>query len=132
MGKFEDVLNFIVNWGCKNLFWFYNFGLLCCYVEMIIVFIVLYDIVCFGVEVIWVLLCQVDFMVIVGICFIKMVLVIQCFYEQMFEFKWVIFMGLCVNFGGMYDIYLVVQGVDKFFFVDVYIFGCLFCLEVFL
>ena len=113
------------NWARSNSPFPLGFGLACCAIEMIThIGSPRNDVARFGAEAVRASPRQADTIIISGRVAIKMAPVIRRIYDQMLEPKWVISMGACASSAGMFNNYALVQGVDKFLPVDVYVPGC--------
>ena len=113
-----------VNWCRKNSLWPLPFATACCGIELMATAASRFDLARFGAEAMRFSPRQADLLICAGRVAIKMMPVLQRIYKQMCEPKWVISMGACASTGGVFDTYAVVQGIDQFMPVDVYVPGC--------
>lgn len=113
-----------LNWARKNSLWPMPFATACCGIELMAVASSRYDIARFGSEAMRFSPRQCDLLIVAGRVVMKTLPVLQRIYLQMTEPKWVISMGACASSGGVFDTYSVVQGIDQFVPVDVYVPGC--------
>jgi NADH-quinone oxidoreductase subunit B len=118
-------LDKLYNWGRRSSVWPMMFGLACCAIEMIATAASRFDLSRFGMEVMRPSPRQSDVMIVSGTVTKKMIPIIVRLYNQMPEPKYVLSMGACASGGGPFkEGYNVVDGVDKFIPVDVYVPGC--------
>lgn len=117
-------LGAVIGWAQKNALWPATFGLACCAIEMMSMANSRWDVARFGAEVFRASPRQADLMIVSGRVSQKMAPVLKQIYDQMPEPKWVIAMGACSSCGGIFNNYAIVQGVDRWVPVDVYVPGC--------
>jgi len=114
----------LVGWARKNSLWPMPFGTACCAIELMATLSSRFDMARFGAETIRFSPRQSDLLIVSGRVSIKMMPVLKKIYDQMPEPKWVISMGACASSGGVFNTYTLIQGVDQYMTVDVYIPGC--------
>jgi NADH-quinone oxidoreductase subunit B len=117
-------LDWVANLARANSLWPMPFATACCGIELMATAASRYDIARFGSEAMRFSPRQCDLMLVAGRVVMKMIPVLQRIWLQMPEPKWCISMGACASSGGVFDTYAVVQGIDRFLPVDVYIPGC--------
>lgn len=126
--KFPDFIVSKLDWVASqaraNSLWPMPFATACCGIELMATASSRYDIARFGSEAMRFSPRQCDLMIVAGRVVMKMVPVMQRIWQQMPEPKWCISMGACASSGGVFDTYAVVQGIDRFIPVDVYVPGC--------
>jgi NADH-quinone oxidoreductase subunit B len=119
-----STVDHLANWARANSLWPMPFATACCGIELMATGASRHDIARFGAEAMRFSPRQCDLMIVAGRIAMKMLPVLQRIWLQMPEPKWCISMGACASSGGIFDNYAVVQGIDRFIPVDVYVPGC--------
>jgi NADH-quinone oxidoreductase subunit B len=117
-------LDAAANWARTNSLWPMPFATACCGIELMATAASRHDLARFGAEVMRFSPRQCDLLIVAGRVVMKMLPVLQRIWLQMPEPKWCMSMGACACSGGVFDTYAVVQGVDRFIPVDMYVPGC--------
>jgi NADH-quinone oxidoreductase subunit B len=123
-GFVTSKLDDLIDWARKNSIWPMPLGISCCAIEMMAFAGPRFDVSRFGSEVFRFSPRQSDLLIVAGTVTYKMAKVVRKIYDQMPDPKWVIAMGACTSSGGIYRTYSVVQGINQFLPVDVYVAGC--------
>lgn len=123
-GIITTTVDALISWCRKSSVWPMPLGISCCAIEMMATGGPKYDIARFGSEVMRFTPRQCDLLIVAGTVTYKMSKVVRKIYDQMPDPKWVMAMGACTSSGGMYRTYSVVQGIDQFLPVDIYVAGC--------
>jgi NADH-quinone oxidoreductase subunit B len=121
---FLTTLDAAANWARSNSLWPMPFATACCGIELMATASSRHDLARFGAEVMRFSPRQCDLLIVAGRVVMKMLPVLQRIWLQMPEPKWCISMGACACSGGVFDTYSVVQGIDRFIPVDLYVPGC--------
>jgi NADH-quinone oxidoreductase subunit B len=123
-GFVTTTIDGIIKWAQASSVWPMPLGISCCAIEMMAFASPRFDAARFGSEVFRMTPRQSDLLLVAGTVTYKMAWVVRKIYDQMPDPKWVMSMGVCASTGGMFRSYSVVQGIDQFLPVDVYISGC--------
>ncbi len=123
-GFLTTTIEAAINWARKNSVWPMPLGISCCAIEMMAFAGPRFDVARFGSERFSFSPRQSDLLIVAGTVTYKMAWVVRKIYDQMPDPKWVLSMGACASSGGMFRSYSVVQGIDQFLPVDVFVAGC--------
>src|SRR5436305_9854490 len=123
-GFFIGQLNALANFVRKSSLWPMPFATAGCGIELMATGASRHESGRFGAEAMRFSPRECDLMIVAGRVVMKILPVLQRIWQQMPEPKWCISMGACASSGGVFDTYAVVQGIDRFIPVDVYVPGC--------